>query len=101
MNAGSYSEAARLLLLRPLSDTSRYLLAVAQLHLHQPQAAAQNLFPLNHGGQPFQPEAQWMLGLCYVLQGKDEAARATLELIANNPRHPRQQAAKLLLESID
>ncbi|MCC6726329.1 MAG: hypothetical protein IT258_17610 [Saprospiraceae bacterium] len=83
------------------NDTVQYLTAVALLYSGKPSAASQRLFLLNSPGNAFQQESQGLLGLSYLLQGRDDAARQVFEMIGKDRKHARQEAALSLLDSLE
>ena len=74
------ADAYTLLQKAPASDTASYLLAVSELILKRPSAAEELLYPLS-ADKKWQLEAQYLLVWAYLLEGNEDLARTSLQVL--------------------
>lgn len=95
-----YSTLEGLIADKGATPSAELVRAACLLQLHRPASAMEALFPLRQGDRKVVDEADWLLALAFVMQGKDESARAALESIAENAGHPKREDAIRLLGQI-
>lgn len=71
--------------------------AACLLNLHRPAAASELLYPFLGEKEPKGEDARWLISLCYIMQGKDDSARAALQEMRGKYASP----AKALLKELE
>jgi hypothetical protein len=97
---GNLTETRAKLLNLSKNDTTQYLLAVAALKSMQPEVASQSLTFLYRSDCVFRQESEWLMGLKWLLQGKEEEAEQAFKSIAGKIGHPHSEDAKTILKKI-
>jgi hypothetical protein len=101
MEASEANKARQVLAARNQNDTAQYLLAIMDLRAERPQSAAQQLLKVYGKNSTLKPEAQWLLALAWLLQGKDDVAERAFRSMAGQAGHPHQARAEGVLNKIE